>query len=285
MSMYLSCLRAGLLAMLMWPLSLLAADITPLTLGIHPYLPPGELIKRFTPVANHLGEAIQRPIEVHIASTYQQHIDAIGRNEIDVAFVGPSPYVDLVKRYGPKPMLGRLEINGKPVFDGYIVTRRDSPLQNLNDLRNKTFAFVDKESTMGFVVPRFVLAQANLALKDLAHHDYLGAHYNVAMAVLAGDTDAGAVKDEVFAKFEAQGLRALAVTPKISEHLFVTSTKLPAASVEKLRHALLTLKDSGEGQLILRGINPNATGLVAVQDSDYDNLRQIMATVAALPAQ
>jgi len=283
MSRFLSNLRLMILATLLWPLPLLAADNAPLILGIHPYLPQGELIKRFTPLAEYLGNIIQRPIQVRIADTYPSHVNAIGRDEIDIAFVGPAPYVDLVKRYGQKPILGRLEINGKPVFDGYIVTRRDSPLQNLSDLRNKNFAFVDRESTMGYVVPRYVLAEANLALKDLAHSDYLGAHYNVAMAVLAGDADAGAVKDEVYEKFAPQGLRALAVTPKISEHLFVTSTKLSAVLVEKLRQALLSLKDSPEGQQLLRGINPNATSLVAARDEDYENLRKIMATVAALP--
>lgn len=283
MSRFFSLLRVLILATLLSPLPLLAADNTSLLLGVHPYLPQGELIKRFTPIADYLSNVIERPVEVRIAGTYKEHIDAVGRDEIDLAFVGPAPYVDLVKRYGRKPILGRLEINGEPVFDGYIITRRDSPLQNLTDLRDKNFAFVDRESTMGYVVPRFVLAEANLALKDLAHADFLGAHHNVAMAVLAGDADAGAVKDEVYKKFAPQGLRALAVTPKISEHLFVTSAKIPAASVEKLRQALLALKDSSEGLLVLRGINPNATGLVIAQDSDYDNLRTIMATVAALP--
>lgn len=90
------------------------------------------------------------------------------------------------------------------------------------------------------------------------------------------------MKDEIFREMESQGLRVLATSPAISEHLFVTRANLPSAQVEQLRNALLTLKDKTHGADILRSINISATALVPVSNSDYANLRVIVNSLGTL---
>ncbi|MGD8312623.1 MAG: PhnD/SsuA/transferrin family substrate-binding protein, partial [Gammaproteobacteria bacterium] len=206
-------------------------------------------------------------------------MDYIGRDEVDIAFMGPALYVALVDKYGPKPLLARLEIEGDPVFRGKIITLKDSPITSLAELKGKHFAFGDPESTMSHLVPRFMLREAGVGLEDLAEYRFLGNHTNVALGVLAGDFDAGAVKEEVFREFEQRGLQALATTPAFSEHLFVARSTLPAQTVATLREALYRLRDTPEGRIILAGIKDRLTGMVPVEDSDYDNLREILNTL------
>jgi phosphonate transport system substrate-binding protein len=90
--------------------------------------------------------------------------------------------------------------------------------------------------------------------------------------VLAGDADAGAVKHEVLALDAYRGLRSIAETPRISEHLFVTRADLPPMRVEAIRQALLGLDDPR----VLTPLNAGTTGLVPVADADYDPLRRIL---------
>ena len=135
---------------------------------------------------------------------------------------------------------------------------------------------------MSFVSPHYTLMQAGIV--DDAHdeHVFLKTHSNVALAVLAGDYAAGAIKPSVFREFESRGLRTIAETERISEHLFITRSDLPDELVQKLRNIFLLISESEQGMEALRLINDQATGMVAVQDSDYDNLREIMLTVDAL---
>jgi phosphonate transport system substrate-binding protein len=132
---------------------------------------------------------------------------------------------------------------------------------------------------MSHLVPRFMLWKAGVSTDDLADYRFLGSHTNVALGVLAGDFDAGAVKEEVFYQYEQQGLRALATTPPFSEHLFVARSTLPPRTLAILREALFRIKDTPEGQIILAGIKNRLTGMVPVQDSDYDNLREVLKTL------
>ncbi len=247
----------------------------PLILAVHPYLPSTEIQKRFAPLAEYLGKQLDRQVLVRVGRDYDQHIEAVGLNSVDIAFMGPASYVKLVARHDAKPLLARIEIKGKPILSGYIITRVDSALHNLTDLRGKRFAFVDPDSTMGTIVPRYVMKQAGVGLKQLGAYQHLGGHKDVALGVLNGDFDAGAVKSEVYDELASRGLRVLVKLPDVSEHLFVTRTDLPANQVTSLRLALLQLKNAPNGPAILRAINKEMTAMVPVADADYNSLRKL----------
>jgi phosphonate transport system substrate-binding protein len=251
-----------------------AADT--LTLAVHPYLPAKELTERFAPLAEYLGRETGIPVTVRVGRDYQEHIDFVGKDQADIAYMGPAPYITMVAAYGKKPLLTRLEIDGQPRFLGHIIVKTDSPMRRLADLRGKRFAFGDRDSTMSHLVPQYMLEKAGVSMDKLAEYRFLGSHNNVALGVLAGDFDAGAVKDEVYIKYMPQGLRSLADTPYFSEHLFVARTTLPPALTDRIRQAMLGLGRSPDGAAILKSINPRTTALVTVTDDDYNNLRQVL---------
>lgn len=128
-----------------------------LILAIHPYLAPDEIIKRFTPLADYLGQQLGQKVHVRVGPSYAAHIDAIGSDSVDIAFMGPVAYVELSARYSTKPLLARLAINGEPVFRGIIIVRKESTLKSLEELKGKRFAFGEKDSTMGTIIPRYML--------------------------------------------------------------------------------------------------------------------------------
>ena len=257
----------------------------PLTFGVHPYLPATELLRRFSPLADHLSEHIAQPVQLRIASDYQTHIREVGKDRLDIAYLGPAPYVKMVEAYGRKPVLARLEVLGVPFFRGAIVTRNDSPIEYLSELEGTRFAFGDRFSTMSHLVPRYVLWTAGVDTAALSEFEFLGSHHNVALGVLIGDFEAGAVKEEVVARYAQRGLRVLATTPPISEHLFVTRNTMAPAMVTSLRQGLYELNKDSQGRRIIQMIKATATGLVPVSDKDYDNLRDIFDELRNLGVQ
>jgi phosphonate transport system substrate-binding protein len=258
-----------------------ARAVEPLKLGVHPYLSASDLVARFTPLAEHLEEKIGRPVEVVISKDYAYHIDLIGKDELDIAYMGPASYVKLVEKYGRKPMLARLEVGGLPMFQGVIISRKDCACKGLSDLEGKSFAFGDPDSTMSHLVPRYMLIEAGIGIEKLAGYEFLKSHRNVALGVLMGEFHAGAVKEEVYYEYEERGLKVLAWTPEISEHVFVASNKLSARTVESLRKAMLGLGDEPEGKAVMSFIKQDVTAFVPGSYSDYENLRKILSTLEA----
>lgn len=265
-------LTLGLLTFFWLACSLRVQAAQELTLLIHPYQTPSEIHDKFFPLADYLGKETGKKIVVKITKDYQQQIDAVGKDTMDLAYMGPNEYVVMTKKYGKKPLLACQAVGGKPFLHGMIITKKDSPLQNLAALAGKRIAFVSPDSTMGYVVPRLMMLEAGLDLKQAAQVDFLKSHSNVALAVLNGGYEAGAVKDEAFYAYQDRGLRILAKSPPVHEHLFVASSQLSESLVNDLRQSLLNLHDKA----VLTAIQPALTGLLPVEDSDYDPLRQLL---------
>ncbi|UCE72523.1 MAG: phosphate/phosphite/phosphonate ABC transporter substrate-binding protein [Nitrospiraceae bacterium] len=247
-----------------------------MTLQIHPYLPASELLTRFAPLTRYLSRITGTEINCNISKNYEEHIEKVGKNMVDIAYLGPASYVKLVSKYGTKPILARLEVKGSPFFKGVIITSKSSKILSLDDLKGKSFAFGDPHSTMSYLVPLYMLREKGVTYESLERHEFLNSHKNVVLGVLMGDFDAGAVKEEVYYQYRDRGLRDVAWTPEVSEHLFVARSTLPQESIEALRKALLGIQRK---DVILSSIKQDVTAMVPARDEDYDNLRSILLTL------
>jgi phosphonate transport system substrate-binding protein len=255
-----------------------------LILRVHPYLAPTEIERRFKPLSGYLGRHLGRIVKVRVSADYDAHLRALETDRCDLAYLGPSLYIKATADLDGLPLLARLLVDGRPYFHGIVVKHRDSPIANLADLKGRRFAFGDPESTMSYYLPRYMLHKAGVALNDLAGYAFLGHHDDVAVAVMAGDFDAGGVKEEVYEKFKRRGMVALAVSEPISEHVFVACRGMAPERVETIRRLMLEMALDPRGMEALRSIKQSVTGLGPVVDVDYDNLRHIVDTVDRLEA-
>lgn len=271
-------LLAGGLALLgfAWP------AVADLTLGVHPFKPPSKLVAAFSPLTDYLGSRLGQPVTLRIAKDYQSHIDAIGRGELDFAYLGPVAYVELLEHYGKFPLLARQQIGASPNFHGKIFVRKESPIRTLSDLAGKRIAFGEPHSTMSHLLPRYTLWQAGIPVERLATYKFVGDHVNVVLGVLSGDFDAGAVKEDVYYEYQARGLREIATTIPVSDHVFVAGRHVPVQRVKQVRDSLLQLNRDPRGAAILRSMTPGVTALVPVRDSDYDSLRRVLRKLREL---
>lgn len=247
-----------------------------LRLGIYPIAEATKVVAMFSPLARFLEDQTGRKVEIEVAGSYRDHIEKAGGDAYDLAYLGPSLYVYTTARYGSKPILARLETDGSPTYRGAIIVRKDSPAITLAQLRGKHFAFGDRDSTMGFLVPRHLLWKSGVGLENLGGHEFLSNQDDVALSVLADLYDAGAVRQQVFKAYEARGLRALAWTDPMPEHVFVASTRLDGKTRQTLAGALLSLARAPGGRGVLNGFQRGATGLIPGADSDYQGLRAIL---------
>jgi phosphonate transport system substrate-binding protein len=250
-------------------------------MGVHPYRPHNELKQMFQPLAEYLTMKLGRKVEVRIGDSYQSHHDAILAGEVDFAYIGPSLYVRVTHSNSEIPVLACLEVDGKPTFTGKIIVSDKSGLKNLEDLKQRQFAFGNKSSTMSHLLPRQLLYEAGVDLDDLAGYRYYSNHNNVAMAVLAGDADAGAVKEAVYEKYKKHGIVAIETTEEIPEHLFIGTLKTDSQLLISLRAALLSLNHENSATLsVLKPIKQTATALVRAGYRDYEVLREILDTLS-----
>lgn len=267
--------RVGILILALTPSVCFSTES--LVLGIHPYRPHTELKLMFQPLANFLSQQVGRKIEVRVGDSYQSHHDAILNGDVDIAYIGPSLFVSVIEKYEDIPVLARLEVNGKPTFTGKIIVRENSGFHLLKDLEQHRFAFGSPSSTMSHLVPRQMLHDEGIDIDDFSGHHFYNNHNNVAIAVLAGDADAGAVKEAVYDKFRERGIVAIGTTMEVSEHLFIATRKLNSQLSDKIKYVLLSLNQNNPTtNSVLKPIKQTATALVEVSSEDYRGLQKIL---------
>lgn len=250
--------------------------------GVLPLDSPAVMFKKFTPLAEYLGRKLGRTVELKVAVDFESAVNDVGRNVTQLCAMGPATYVEGHRRYGLKVLVRALR-NGKPFHHSVIITRDDSNIRTLADLKGKTFAFADIQSSTGHIIPRAMLKEAGVDLEDLQYYQYLGHHDEVARAVLKGDFDAGGVMEATAHKFKDEGLRLLQVSDDIPEFNICYNPAFDGKDLGVIKTALISLNDStAEGALILKSIGKECTGFVEASDSDYDGIRTKMSKIGII---
>jgi phosphonate transport system substrate-binding protein len=130
-----------------------------------------------------------------------------------------------------------------------IITQADSPIQKLEDLKGKKFAFGDINSTSGSLYPRIMLDKAGLS--DFANPSlfvYTGGHDATVLAVQNGTVDAGGVERRIMNRLIEAGTADQSKLRIVQETLvegypWCVRAKLDPALVDQIANAFLTMSD------------------------------------------
>ena len=210
------------------------------------------------------------------SKTYDDVIRHITTGQADIGYVGPFAYVDAQDNFGVKLICRTLSKNKIEFYHSMIITRHDSGINTLEDLKGKSFAFTDPKSTSGFLFPMAKLKKVGLQMEDFSEVRYLKRHANSLLAVHKAHVDAGATSytaiDKVDIDFDE--IKILWKSQPIYRGPWIAKKNLPDAMFEKIKNAMLKISNSKRAVEIFRGLTTK--GFVTAKDSDYDNVREVV---------
>jgi phosphonate transport system substrate-binding protein len=246
---------------------------------------PRIMYQLYQPFVDYLSENTPYQFEIKLSRTYQETVDRFGSGEIVIGSCGPVPYIRAREKYPVKPILRAFNRDGTPYYRGIIIVKQESPIQKLEDLRGKSFAFGQAWSTAGHILPQYSLMKVNIYLKDLKNYAFLRHHDSVVQTVLKAQFDAGAVKDVVAYRYQQEGLRFVHVTDPIPTVPILVRTNAPAEMIESVKTALLKLnpKNPAHQKTMAQWDEEFKYGFTEVVDSDYDPIRKILRVVEKDP--
>ena len=248
---------------------------TELNFGVYTSDKPTEMVRKFRPllkaIESNVSESFGKPIKIRLQvfRNYELGIEGLVSGRVDFARFGPASYVE-AKRINPNLRILALESKqGEKVFQGVICVREDSAIQQVADLRGKSFAFGDPRSTIGRYLSQQYLIEHSIKSSDLAHYQYLGRHDKVGMAVGAGQFDAGALKESTFKKLldKKVPIRAIATFPNVTKP-WIARSGLSEPIYYALRRALLNMRDP----VALKGIKKD--GFLPGDETDFVTIRK-----------
>ena len=234
---------------------------------------PVDMVQRLTPLTQYLSVSTGLKVSFRASNNMDSAASDLGNNLTQIAYLTPVAYLDAHDKYGVMALVAPL-VHGQATFRLVVVTRKDGPFKTMRDLRGHTFAFGDEKA----LLQRAVIMSGGIKLNEFSRLAYLKYYDNIAKAVLNKDFDAGILKDSISAEYQGRGLRVIYSSPPLPSYLFAVSSRLPQATVNKLRDALLALKaDTTEHRAILSKLDEGYDGFAKVNDKDYDVVRQLIS--------
>ncbi len=160
------------------------------------------------------------------------------------------------------------------------MTKKNSPIKQLSDLKGKSFAFASLKSTSGNLIPRYLLAEHGIHLRELKNFNNFNYHDSVVKWVLKGIYDAGAVRESVAEKYLPLGLEIIARSGPIPTGPLVISPQTSYTIVETIKTALLDMNKTEYGQKVLQNIDPEFMGgFTEADDFDYAHIRKMINSI------
>ena len=169
-----------------------SAQGTPLKFGVGLFQPDRERNDAtYRALAQHLAVRLGRQVELRTVDSWEGLAKSLANGETDLALMGPWGYV-LANHAAGAQAVATILYDGKPEYFALIVTHPDSGIKSVADLKGKTFAFGDKGSTSGYLIPlHFFMTQGIDPDKHFSKLLYTK-HQAIETQVAAGQLDAGA---------------------------------------------------------------------------------------------
>jgi phosphonate transport system substrate-binding protein len=238
---------------------------------------PGEDARQCLPFLKYLEKETGLRFELRFTPKNGAVVDHLGEGLLEFAAVGSVTYIAAHAEYGVIPVAHGLNAEGRAEYQSVIAVAPDSPIQKIDELRGKRFAFGGLTSTQGHLIPRIILAEHGMRLDDLAGYEYTGSHRNCASAVAAGRFDAGGMQGTMGREMAERGLIRILFTSKFHPSSGIAANKdVSPEAIEKVKRALLDFQPRGKDAEGLyhwdRTDMPN--GFTEARDEDYAALRE-----------
>ena len=234
-------------------------------------------IKRSQAVIQTLERDTGLKVVPYAAGDFVSVIEAMRSKKVDIAWLGAFSYVLAVREAGAEAFAaGVRKATGKATYRSVIFVKGDAPYKAVEDLRGKSFAFVDPASTSGHLFPRAALMKLGIREpeKFFGQVVFAGAHDAAQLAVLNGRVHGGASNDRVMDNLLKRGqlkpgdLRVLYTSEPIPLGPLAWRRDLPEPTKNLVRRSFLGMKDVTLGTL------GEVTTFVPVSDATYDVIRE-----------
>ena len=241
--------------------------------------------ERWEPLFRDMEARTGLTVKSFYAPDYAGVVEAMRFNKVQVAWYGNKAAIDAVDRSNGEVFAQVLKSDGTLGYHSLLITQKDSPYNNLNDvLKNSkaiNFGMGDPGSTSGFLVPSYYVFALNKVDPRTAFKTIRNASHGANMqAVLAKQLDVATNNTEETDKLEAskpdvlKELKILWKSPLIPNDPLVWRKDLDAGVKARLKGFLLGYGKTDADKAVLKNIY-NYSGFKESSNEQLLPIRQL----------
>ncbi|HRD88738.1 MAG: phosphate/phosphite/phosphonate ABC transporter substrate-binding protein [Candidatus Accumulibacter sp.] len=277
-----------LLAGLVAPLH---AGEPPLRFGVGLFQPDREKNDAtYRPLAEFLAQRLARPVELRTVDSWEGLAKSLANGETDIALLGPWGYV-LANHEAGAQAVATILYDGKPEYFAIMITHPASGISSPADLKGRTFAFGDKGSTSGYLIPLHYFMQQGIDparhFGRVLHTSHQAIEKQVSERVLDAGADYNRNRNAMIEQglIRAEDSKIIWTSAPLPNDAVAVNSSLAndAAFIRRLRDALADVGPALKAQPKL--LPAHYTGFVATDNAFYKPIRDAGLATGKLRAR
>lgn len=231
-------LKRGCSVLILFLVCVTAVSAEPKTVRIGVLAHRGEAVARsmWQPTMDYLSGSVDGYRFELVPLSFQKLYAVVGAHRVDFVVVNTGQYVELESSFGIS-RIATLTNQGPDGclcnrFGGVFLTKAQSEITTLHDLKGKTLLSVDNSSFGGWLMQLREMKAAGIDPDNDMSVKTLGDHEKVVFGVLNGEGDAGAIRSDILermaseGKIDLQALRIINPQPMSGKFPYRYSTRL-----------------------------------------------------------
>lgn len=247
-----------------------------LLIGLIPEQNIFKQMERYEPLVAYLYQKTGAKMKLKILPRYGNIIDNFRSSGLDGAFFGSFTYTLAHAKIGVEVLARPVGLDNTSTYRGLIFVRKDGGIRTARDMKGKRFAFVDKATTAGYLLPleyfhKHGISDYRAFLKETY---FTGTHEDAIYDVLNKKADIGAAKNTVFRRLAESEPRipselvVLARSPDVPENALALRNDINPVLRSRLKETLLTMHLDPDGKKVLERFG--AQRFIDTRNEEYD---------------
>jgi len=232
-------------------------------------------LERYEPLGEYLSRKTGTKITFKVLPRYGNIIDSFKSSGLDGAFFGSFTYTLAHAKVGVEVLARPVALDNTSTYYGMIFVRKDSRIRTARDMKGKRFAFVDRATTAGYLLPLDYFHHHGIS--DYKHYlkeaYFTGTHEDAIHDVLNKKADIGAAKNTVFQRLASEDpriLKDLVVLERsldVPENAIALRKDIDVSVRNLLKESLLAMHLDPDGKKVLERFG--ALKFIETTNSDY----------------
>ncbi len=223
-----------------------------------------------------------KDVRIVTAKDYAGVQNALERGSIDFAWLGPMAYAIASKKLPMYPLAQANRRTGT-TYRGVFLTRVDSKILGIEDIKGKVIGFVDPESASGYLYPLYFLQRSKINPHQVCEKVvFLGKHDAIIPAVLEGKIDVGVCLEDTLQvvkdKKILDRLLILGKTYEVPSDIVACRKDCDPKLRDAFQRAMLKTRSLKQTVDPTTGLPP-VLEFMPVNDADLNPVREVLSAI------
>ena len=200
------------------------------------------LLAQFRPMLGYLELTTGIELELDSYGDYETILQGLLDDRIDLAYLGPLPYVLLTERDDDfRPLVRFLNAEGESQYTCALARFGKQPAR-LRDVGRTRISLTQPYSTCGYLATEELLQHVGRSLAEIAHF-YAGSHSESMLSLVRGEAEIGSARTSIVRKYRHLNVEVITQSPPLPGFVLVANPRTTTeAQREAIRDALLSIE-------------------------------------------